>query len=727
MFFCLLFGYQKQKNPGQVEEHEVEVRLVLVDVIVTKDGKFVTDLTMDDFEILEDKRKVPINSCELISFGKTEMRTGEAEPEETPPATARKRLVVVFDGINSWLRNLTKGGKQIVDELESLAKLGNEVMVVQMSEDRPLTILQPFTTDAELIRKALVKASGRIWFDNSVEAMRMYSDAGLEVVVYNDAGIPEPPLSRQLEMSRAYIKQEYVVREKIKFEKTIGEILALTNIIKDLPGKKSILFISDGIPYASAPAFEYKKNDETSFEEISSGLRAPAFRKKEVREAKVFDPFNILKKEKFMVGEEVLQELIRFANAHNISFYSLYPDNFMKHLMQVSAEFAFYSDMKASHAFIEQEKKLKLYNLVWISEDTGGIALRGTDKYEKFKQVMREDLNHYYLLSYYPHRENPDDKYHKIKVKVREGGVDVRSRKGYTDYSEEGSGKMSLVSTFYNPSLFKELPFEGAFIPVYLERNKFEPWICLALPAKKLFIQRNIGFGPMKLDLHIWVKDVKKGDSILGGQIPIPFNIDPDFLNAVRSTDYILYHFLGSETRLKYEKNHVIYALHDEQTNEVGTWESTFSLPNLKEKNRGDVLNCVLGLVAQSPKVKKKSFSLSKADGSLEYGKFKFFPLVTNRIQRAQDIAVFLQIYLPKGKIKVHPQFLAVENEGAAQQIHGEMLAGTWNGKLKIWSGLFHLDLKNIISGDHTVKVEIPVSDSGPVLSKEMKLIMLSY
>ena len=151
------------------------------------------------------------------------------------------------------------------------------------------------------------------------------------------------------------------------------------------------------------------------------------------------------------------------------------------------------------------------------------------------------------------------------------------------------------------------------------------------------------------------------------------------------------------------------------------------SPPDLKEKNRGDVLNCVLGLVAQSPKVKKKSFSLSRADGSLEYGKYKFFPLVTNRIQRAQDTAVFLQIYLPKGKIEVHPQFFAVRNEGAAQQIHGEMLAGTWNGKLKVWSGLFHLDLKNIISGDHTVKVEITVSDSGPVLSKEMKLIKLSY
>jgi VWFA-related protein len=463
LFFCLLFGYQKQRTPGQVEEHEVEVRLVLVDVIVTKDGKFVKDLTMEDFEILEDEREVPINSCELISFRKTEMKTGEEEPEEIPPAIARKRLVVVFDAINSWVRNLTKGGKEIVDELEALAKLGNEVMVVQMNEDKPLTILQSFTTDAELIRKALVKASGRIWFDNSIEAMRMYRDAGLEVVVTGDSGAPEPPVYGELEMSRAYVKHEYLVRERRRFEKTSGEILALTNTIKDLPGKKSILLISDGIPFASAPAFEYtKKDDETSFREISSGIRGPEFKKRDVREAKVFDPFNILGKKKLMEGEEVLQELIRFANANNISFYALYPENFMNHLMQVSTEFSFYSDLKPSQDFIEQEKRLKLYNLVWISEDTGGIILRGSDKYEKFKQVMGEDLNHYYLLSYYPRRENPDDKYHKIKVKVRKRGVDVRSRKGYTDYSEEGSEKMSLVSTYYNPSLFKELPFEGA-------------------------------------------------------------------------------------------------------------------------------------------------------------------------------------------------------------------------------------------------------------------------
>ena len=65
--FCFLFGFQKQKELTQPEKHEVEVRLVLVDVIVKKGGEFVTDLKKEDFELYEDGMKVPINSFELIS------------------------------------------------------------------------------------------------------------------------------------------------------------------------------------------------------------------------------------------------------------------------------------------------------------------------------------------------------------------------------------------------------------------------------------------------------------------------------------------------------------------------------------------------------------------------------------------------------------------------------------------------------------------------------------
>ncbi|MGB3861766.1 MAG: hypothetical protein WA915_06755, partial [Candidatus Aminicenantaceae bacterium] len=45
-----LYGYQEQQQQLLPQEkHEVKVRLILVDVIVTKDGEFVKDLSKEDF------------------------------------------------------------------------------------------------------------------------------------------------------------------------------------------------------------------------------------------------------------------------------------------------------------------------------------------------------------------------------------------------------------------------------------------------------------------------------------------------------------------------------------------------------------------------------------------------------------------------------------------------------------------------------------------------------
>jgi hypothetical protein len=52
---------------------------------VTKDGKFVTDLTKDDFELYEDGKKVSINSFELISFAERKVRTIEEKQEKAGP------------------------------------------------------------------------------------------------------------------------------------------------------------------------------------------------------------------------------------------------------------------------------------------------------------------------------------------------------------------------------------------------------------------------------------------------------------------------------------------------------------------------------------------------------------------------------------------------------------------------------------------------------------------
>ena len=331
------------------------------------------------------------------------------------------------------------------------------------------------------------------------------------------------------------------------------------------------------------------------------------------------------------------------------------------------------------------------------------------------------------VLSYYPQRNEPDNKYHKLKVKVKRSGVDLRFREGYTDYSEEEQEKMFLITAFYTPELFKAIPFNAVFIPFYKDSSKFEPWMNIALPGKKLFLDKEVEYGQKKLDLHIWIKDKSRGDKAFGGQINVLFNIDDSFLSSVKTTDSLCYHYKGPELTFKQKEYQTIFAILDPNTNEVGTWESSLVIPDLKNKKQGCILNCVLGFLYPNPKKRKQSFSISQDDGGLEYGEIKFFPSVTNQFHRMEDASVFLQIFIPKRKTEISPRFEISAEGRITQRIPSTLIAESWNQKTQVWSGIFNLNLKAVIYGNYTLRVKIPHSEGAPDLSKDVKLIKLRY
>lgn len=712
ILFCFLLGFQKQQKLPPQEKHEVEVSLILVDVIVSKEGKFVTDLTVDDFELYEDGKKVPVNSFDLISFGERETETQEEKPEEAPLGIPKKQLIVVFDGVSSWQRNLKEGARKIVDELVALAKLGNDVMVIQLSENRGMEVLQPFTTEEELIRKALIRASGNIWFDDSIDAIKMWEEVGMEDVEEMSK------IDTYAEKLQPVLEQEYFYKEKERFEKALGGIFAVANMIRDLPGRKSILIISDGFPDLSSEDRRIKGG-----------------------QVRIFDPLNILDKKNNMNGDEVIRELIRFANAQNISIYTLDPDTFTKYFFTAPSVYGPLKDVRDTLRSLEDSRLIKnthppgyrdrdkiarIQNLRWLSDDTGAVSLRGAKKYDLFRQVVKTDLNYYYQLSYYPPRKKPDNNYHKIKVKVKRRGVDVRFRKGYTDYSDKEQEKMLLVSAFYTPSLFKNLPFEAEFVPFQKKSKKFQLWMNIALPMKKLFLERSIAYGPKQFRLHVWIKEKEGGEWAFGLQIPISFTIDSSFMKFIKTSDFLVYNFPGPEIEFSQKGYQAIFALHDDQTDEIGTWESSFSLPDSKKNKYGAIINCVLGVSVMNPERGREPFSFTR-DGSLIYSDKKFYPAVTNRFQRMQDVSVFLQIYLPQGKIEIHPKFAASREGGDSQPLSAEMGAESWDKKTKVWSAIFNLDLRSVIFGEYILEVEVPVSEEGPLLSKEVRLTKLRY
>ena len=722
----LLYGFQEKQQLFPPEKHEVEVRLIMVDVIVTRDGEFVKDLTKDDFELFEDGIRVPINSFELVSFDKKDLKIPEEMGDGILSVLPQNRIVVIFDAINSWQREIINGSEKIIDELVSIAKLGNEVMVLHLRNRKGIEIIQPFTLNEELIKNSVERAAGSIWRLDTVIDPSYKAQVGSESRAFSPT-----ETARQQETDNTFeniyaedMQRIYHMNTEMKrFEKTIGGILGACNMIKSLPGRKYMLLVSAGIPDLSPPDMFPNILSGILTERLDDAYRNKSFGKKEG--IKIFDPFNILDKKVFKDGAGVITELIRFANAHNISIYSFDCGTYVKRLHSGASSESYQKNEMAQIYFSEGDNIRKVQNLRWISEDTGADSLRGADKFEEFRRVISRDLTYYYQLSFYAQRSDADDKYHKIEVNVKRQGVDTRFRKGYTDYSKKETNKMLLVTAFYNPSLFKELPFKAELIPFLTESGKYEPWMNIALPAKELFRDRFVEYAPKLFNLHVWIKDKNDGEKGYGGKINIGLNISPSFLDFVKNIDYLSYHFKGPEFNFGRHEYQTIFALFDPQTNEIGTWESSLFVPVLKQNNERLIINCVLGdTVTNSNKV-KKIFSLSNKDGSLENDQIKFFPKVTNQFKKWEGASVFMQLYLPHGKTKMQPEFLLLGEDRSLRALPKVLLSEFWNEKLKVWSSIFKLELDQGALGENSLYVEIPESEEGALLSKEMKMTII--
>lgn len=695
--FSFLYGLNEQQKSLQPEEHEVVVRLVLVDVIaVDKKGNFATDLTKDDFEIYEDGKRIPIDSLELISLKKQEFEVPEMEEiKEAGLPRRKKRFFVIFDSINTIKRMLDRSKTRIIEKLVSLVKLGEEIMILELDNKKGMKILQSFTSDEKLIVQAVNKASGNIWVEKSSDTLSTPSildrpGAGTAAAAFKETS-----------------RYAYQFETRIRFEKTINSLLTLLNMIKDYPGRKPVLFISGGIP-------------GLSFEELYSGRDIDvAVARSEVAASKVLDPFKVLQKSGRRGGQGIINDLIHFANSYNVTFYSLDPDNYLKYVLP---DMAF--DNFPRQVDIAEMKLNELTNLKFLALDTGGAAMHGANKFEYFQKIIDRDLTYYYELSYYPERDKADGKYHKIKVKVNRPGIKIRFRKGYYDYSEEQRESLIFASASYNPSLFNQIPFNARVVPFINRKNECILWMNLALPVQELILRDRDAREMKILKLNMWVEDLKKEDTF-STQINIPFVLTPSFLDRLKNSKYFGYNTRSQRLKLKKDKYRVIFALYDESHGEIGTVEQMLDVPSLKNEKDPKITSAVFGQLVKNTEGGIKPFSISQEDGTLQVSQFKFYPLGLNQFKPREDISLFLQVYSPQKKAAFKPRFSLVQNGKEQGILLSEVVDEFWNKKAGVWNVVFKLNFESFSEGEYALRIRLVDSSMKQEMEENLQIKIL--
>ena len=375
----------QQPPAGQTPTFRTSVDAVTVDVIATdKQGKPVTDLTANDFEIKENGKVQTVDAFKRIVL--TDDRY-DVDPARAMPITSMEvqereaarddvRLITIFlDDYHTRLGNsMAIRGK--------LAKFVTELdprdMVAIMYPLTP-TLALTYSRDHEGIAAAIMKFEGRKY---------NYQQKYPQEEIYN-------------RLSRQQIED---LRNGIVIEALEGLNVYLGTIRQ---GRKTVLFVSEGMS-ATLPV-----------EIASGGMVAgavPNSPQEQLRNrAEVFDAASLLNR---------LRDVFSSANRTNTSIYTLDPRGL------ATGEF----DLSEPSVNYESDRRVLDEStdvLRTLADNTDGRAIVGrNDPLPELRQMIR-DTSAYYLLGYTSSEAPRDGKFHEIKVRVKRKGVDVRARKGY--------------------------------------------------------------------------------------------------------------------------------------------------------------------------------------------------------------------------------------------------------------------------------------------------------
>ena len=414
---------------------------VAVDFVVRdKKGRIVRDLKPGDLEVLEDGVRQTISMFQLVSATPEAppavARTQGAASAPPPPAPAapaaapdveREAFVALtFDRLSPVARRTAQ--QAALEWLKLPAVQGREVGVFTI--DQGLDERQPFTDDRGPVMDALedIGRTAPTQYRASQDRERLRSLrhqlALLEGRVVDAAGpasaadspadlvLPESPQRNDSvlrEVSRRQMGTEIAMLQALEsLERdqqglaTTNGLLALVNGLRTLPGRKAVVFFSEGLALPervvatlTSVISEANRSGVSFYAVDAAGLRTRS------------------------AADETRRELTTASDAiggATILDNTLGGQQAMTRMIERSGDVLRMDPASGLGA---------------LARETGGFLVRDTNDIALGLRRVEEELGAYYLLSYAPSNESWDGHYRRIELRARRPGLTVQARRGY--------------------------------------------------------------------------------------------------------------------------------------------------------------------------------------------------------------------------------------------------------------------------------------------------------
>jgi len=396
-----------QQKPSDDKDDVVRIttNLVQVDAVVTKDGKPVTNLTADDFEIYEDGKKQTITSFAYISnvSGAPVPKPVTLEKNRTVgPPVARltqdepHRIVgFVVDDLGLSAESMGQVRKQLKKFITEQLQPNDLVAIIRTGGE--LGVLQQFTNDKRLLLRAM-------------ERLRWNGCSRVGISVFTPAGSEDPTAP---------------FRCGNTYSQTFRALRFILDGMSELPGRKSLVLMSDDLPRETQePRIGY-----------DGPIGRGSSRSNDRDLGTEFDQFTNTRN---MSG--LLQRIAEKAIRSSVVIYSV--DTQGLQVLGPTAADQFRGDARTiTHSINDLvASRARLLEIrreggEIIARQTGGYQIRNSNGF-KLDQIMT-DQSGYYLIGYRPGEETFNRRFHHIKAKVKRSGMSLRTRFGFFGVTEE--------------------------------------------------------------------------------------------------------------------------------------------------------------------------------------------------------------------------------------------------------------------------------------------------
>ncbi len=528
----ILAATNATNSPAQAQDQKNEVvqsdtvlrtntRLVVTDVVATdSNGKPITNLNADDFKVLENGRPQRVANFSFHQpAAQAAPRTVSLPPgivTNEPVYAASSMNVILFDSANGDATEHVYARDQLLKFLAT-SEIHEPLAIFALHND--LKLLHDFTTDGKALHAA--------------------------VAAYRPPAAFQAGESIESRASAFSNNGNFHTSDR-NIETTLNQLNALAKVLVGYPGRKNLLWLSEGFPLVLFPDIASQTN--MSGQDLRSAGNGPNAKDNMMTGANLTSYAALVKK----VSDSLM-------NAH----VAIYP---------------------VDAAGLGRDSHLAAQNTMNdMAQMTGGRVFTNRNDIALGMKNSLDDGSIYYTLEYYPDNKQWDGQFRAIKVSVDRPGINLRYREGYyaVDPAKIAKDESDRVAEDFSRALQADSPsatailFQAQISPPTAKTNKVVVTFHVD-PKTIAFEHKEDGHEFARINCTVWAYGKDKNKPFMSNNDTVTANLKREEFQLMMKQQFLP---CKRELELKPGTYELRLGVLDRSSNRMGTASAPVVVP----------------------------------------------------------------------------------------------------------------------------------------------------